>query len=141
MRTVASVRMAMWGLSCTNDAGIVSKSAEGLAKMMTVHVAVSEATGLTIPEKETETMLPHEHQTRHPGPRPSSLKRQHRGIGRRSSQYTYPNGATHEESADPLLEESAGPPLETNRQLCLMWAYPISVRAGIVRYDDPLRSV
>ena len=33
------------------------KSAEGLAKMMTVIVTVFEAAGLTVSEKETETML------------------------------------------------------------------------------------
>ena len=33
------------------------KSAEGLAKMMTVIVAVFEAAGLTVSEKKTETML------------------------------------------------------------------------------------
>ena len=39
-----------------DDAGIVSKSADGLAKMMTVIVTVFEAAGLTVSEK-TETML------------------------------------------------------------------------------------
>ena len=39
------------------DAGIVSKSAEGLAKMMTVIVTVFEAAGLTVSEKKTETTL------------------------------------------------------------------------------------
>ena len=36
---------------------IVSKSAEGLAKMMTVILTVFEAAGLTVSEKKTETML------------------------------------------------------------------------------------
>ena len=43
-----------------DDAGIVStvrKSADGLAKMMTVIVTVFEAAGLTVSEKKTETML------------------------------------------------------------------------------------
>jgi len=40
-----------------DDAGIASKSAEGLAKMMTVIVTVFEAVGLTVSEKKTETML------------------------------------------------------------------------------------
>ena len=39
-----------------DDAGVVSKSAEGFAKMMTVIVTVFEAAGLTVSEK-TETML------------------------------------------------------------------------------------
>ena len=42
---------------CADDAGIVSKSAEGRAKMMTVIVTVFEAAGLTVSEKKTETML------------------------------------------------------------------------------------
>ena len=40
-----------------DDAGIVSKSAEGLAKMTTVIATVFEAAGLTVSEKNTETML------------------------------------------------------------------------------------
>ena len=37
-----------------DDAGTVSKSAEGLAKMMTVVVAVFEAAGLTVSEKKED---------------------------------------------------------------------------------------
>ena len=40
-----------------DDAGIMSKSVDGLAKMMTVIVSVFEAAGLTVSEKKTETML------------------------------------------------------------------------------------
>ena len=40
-----------------DDAGIVSRSAGGLAKMMTVIVTVFEVAGLTVSEKKTETML------------------------------------------------------------------------------------
>ena len=40
-----------------DDAGIVSKLAESLAKMMTVIVTPFEAAGLTVSEKKTETML------------------------------------------------------------------------------------
>ena len=39
------------------DAGIASKLAEGLAKMMTVIVTVFEAAGLTVSEKKTEALL------------------------------------------------------------------------------------
>jgi len=39
------------------NAGIVSMSAGGLAKMMTVIVTVFEAAGLTVSEKKTEIML------------------------------------------------------------------------------------
>ena len=41
---------------CADDAGIVTTSAEGLAKMMTVIVTAIEAAGLSVSEK-TETML------------------------------------------------------------------------------------
>ena len=51
------VRRAVWGMLYADDAGVVSKSAEGLAKMMTVIVTVFEAAGLTVREKKTETML------------------------------------------------------------------------------------
>ena len=51
------VRKAVWGMLYAGDAGIVSKSAEGLAKMMSVIVTVFEAAGLTVSEKKTETML------------------------------------------------------------------------------------
>ena len=40
-----------------DDAGIVSKLAEGLAKMMIVIVTVFKAAGLTVSEKKTEIML------------------------------------------------------------------------------------
>ena len=54
---LACVRRAVWGMLYADDAGIVSNSAEGLAKMMTVIVTVVfEAAGLTVSEK-TETML------------------------------------------------------------------------------------
>ena len=54
---LARVRRAVWGMLYANDAGIVSKSADGLAKMMTVIATVFEAAGLTVSEKKTETML------------------------------------------------------------------------------------
>ena len=45
------VRKAVWGMLYADDAVIVSKSAEGLAKMMTVIVTVFEAAGLTVSKK------------------------------------------------------------------------------------------
>ena len=51
------VQRAVWGMLYADDAGIVSKSAEGLAKMKTVIVTIFEAAGLTVSEKKTETML------------------------------------------------------------------------------------
>ena len=50
------VRKAVWGMLHA-DAGIVSASAEGLTKMMTVIATVFEAACLTVSEKKTATML------------------------------------------------------------------------------------
>ena len=54
---LACVPRAVWGMLYADKAGNVSKSAEGLAKMMTVIVTVFEAAGLAVSEKKTETML------------------------------------------------------------------------------------
>ena len=51
------VRNAVWGMLYADDAGIVSTSAEGLAKIVTVIVSVFEAAGLTVSENKTEIML------------------------------------------------------------------------------------
>ena len=53
---LACVRRSVWGMLYTDDAGIVSNSAEGLGTM-TVIVTVFEAVGLTVSETKTETML------------------------------------------------------------------------------------
>ena len=54
---LACVRRSIWGILFVDDAGIVSKSAEGLVKMMTVIAAVFEAVSLTVSGKKTETIL------------------------------------------------------------------------------------
>ena len=51
------VRRAVWGMLYADDAGIVSRSPAGLAKMMTVIVEVFGAFALTVSEKKTETLL------------------------------------------------------------------------------------
>ena len=51
------VRRAVWGMLYADDAGIVSRSSAGLARMMTVIVEVFGAFGLTVSEKKTETLL------------------------------------------------------------------------------------
>ena len=51
------VRRAVWGMLYADHAGIVSRSPAGLARMMTVIVEVFGAFGLTVSEKETETLL------------------------------------------------------------------------------------
>ena len=40
-----------------DDAGVVSKSAEGLARMMTIIVEVFREFGLTVSERKTETLV------------------------------------------------------------------------------------
>ena len=50
---LACVRREVWGMLCADDAGILSKSVEGLEKMMTVIVTVFEAASLIVSEKET----------------------------------------------------------------------------------------
>ena len=54
---MASVRRAVQGMWYIIDAGIVSKSAEGLARGMTVIETVFEATDITVSEKRTEIIL------------------------------------------------------------------------------------
>ena len=51
------VRRAVWGMLYADDAGIVSRSLAGLARMMTVIVEVFGAFGLTVSEKKAETLL------------------------------------------------------------------------------------
>ena len=51
------VRRAVWRMLYTDDAGIVSRSPAGLARMMTVIVEVFGAFGVTVSEKKTETLL------------------------------------------------------------------------------------
>ena len=52
-RPLDCVRRAVWGMFSADDAGIASKSAEGLAKIMTVIVTVFETAGLAVSEKNT----------------------------------------------------------------------------------------
>ena len=54
---VERVRKAVWGMLYSDDAGVVSRPAEGLAGMMTLVVEVFEEFGLTVSEKKTETLL------------------------------------------------------------------------------------
>ena len=74
---LAPVRRAVWVMLYANDAGVVSQSAEGLAKTMAVPVTVFEAAGLTVSEKKTETTLLHT-SAGPDNPRPTSLRRSSR---------------------------------------------------------------
>ena len=49
-------RRAVWGMLYTDDACIVSRSPQGLAKMMEVMVEVYRAFALTVSAKKKETM-------------------------------------------------------------------------------------
>ena len=51
------VRRAVWGMMYADDAGIVSRSPAGLARIMTVIMEVFGAFGLAVSEKKTETLL------------------------------------------------------------------------------------
>ena len=54
------VRRAVWGMLYADDACIVSRSPQELAKMMEVIVEVCRAFGLTVSAKKTETLcMPH----------------------------------------------------------------------------------
>ena len=51
------VRRAVWGMLYADDAGVVSKSAEGLARMMTIIVEVFREFGLTMSERKAEILV------------------------------------------------------------------------------------
>ena len=51
------VQRAVWAMPYADDAGIVSRSPAGLARMMTLIVEVTGAFGLTMSENKTETLL------------------------------------------------------------------------------------
>ena len=51
------VRRAVWGMLYADDAGDVSRSQEGLTRMLIIIVEVFVAFGLTVSEKKTETLL------------------------------------------------------------------------------------
>ena len=58
---------------CADDAGIVSRSPAGLARMMTLIVEVTVAFGLTMSENKTETLLMRApEKTQKPGETPTS---------------------------------------------------------------------
>ena len=54
---VERVRRAIWGMLCADDAGVVSRSAEGLVRMMTVVVEVFAESGLMVSGKKTKTLV------------------------------------------------------------------------------------
>ncbi|CAB1109362.1 unnamed protein product [Ectocarpus sp. CCAP 1310/34] len=64
------VRRAVWGMLYADDAGVVSKSADGLARMMTIIVEVFREFGLTVSERKTETLVMRVKERQRPPPPP-----------------------------------------------------------------------
>ena len=54
--TLEMVWRAVWGMLYAGDAGVVSTSPRGLAKMMDVIVVACQEFGLTVLEKKTKAM-------------------------------------------------------------------------------------
>eukprot|EP00752_Nemacystus_decipiens_P002428 g2287.t1 len=67
------VRRAVWGMLYADDAGVVSKSAEGLGRMMTIIVEVFREFGLTVSERKTLTLVMREREKHPPPPPPPPL--------------------------------------------------------------------
>ena len=83
------MRRAVWGMLYGDDVGVVSMSAEGLAKMMTIIVTVFEAAGLTLFKRKTETtFLLYDNQTRQPSPHLLTSDQLAMGMNRRPRLYT-----------------------------------------------------
>ena len=80
---LACLRRAVWGTLYADDAGIVSKSAEGVAKMIVI-VTVFEAAGLKYLRIRLRPCYC-EHRTRHLVPHRSSSRQQARGVDRQRS--------------------------------------------------------
>ena len=117
-------RRAAWGMLYEDDAGIVSQSAEGLAKMMTVIVTVFEVAGLTISEKKTETMLL---RTPNQAPRTSPLVIEAAGQRyRQTMQFLYLGG---------LVVASADIMPEIMRRIRLAWACYNRFKWEVYSYD------
>ena len=92
------VRRAVWGMLYADDACIVSRSPQGLAKMMEVIVAVCRAFVLTVSAKKTETVCM-------PPPRTPRTMVQIEAAGQTYKQvqsFTYPGGAVTESRTCPL---------------------------------------
>ena len=81
------VRRAVWAMLYADDAGVVSKSADGLATMMTIIVEVFRGFGLTASEKKTETLLM-QVKDNQPPPRPSPPPLVIQAAGQRYAQTT-----------------------------------------------------
>ena len=114
-------RSAAWSMLYADDAGIVSQSAEGVAKMMTVIVSVFEAVNLTVSEKKTATMLL---RTPNQAPQTSPLVID---AARQTMQLLYLHG---------LVVASSGILSEITRRVRLEWACYNRFKGGLYDMED-----
>ena len=114
------VRRAIWGMLYADDAGIVSRSPAGLARMMTVIVEEFGAFGLTASEKKTETLLMRApEKTQQPGetPTPPLPALEITAAGQKCHQvhqFVYLGG---------LITEDADITRDINRRTKIAWGY------------------
>ena len=111
------VRRAVWGMLYVDDACIVSRSPQGLAKMMEFIVEVCRAFALTVSAKKTETMCM-------PPPRtPRTMVRIEAAgqIYKQVQSFTYPGGAVTEPRICPL-KSPGGPRMLDAHQAVLTGA-------------------
>ena len=93
-------RRAVWGMLYADDAGVVSRSQEGLTRMMTTIVEVFGALGLTVSEKKTKTLLTRtpEKQPKKGGPPPPPLAIEAAGQKyAQTAQFRYLGGLVNED--------------------------------------------
>ena len=92
---LACVRRSVWGMMYADNAGIVSKSWEDLAKTMAVIVIIHEAAGLTVRRKQKRGQCCCAHSTRCPRHHRSSSKQRARGTCRQCSFCTWAVSSMH----------------------------------------------
>ena len=93
-------RRAVWGMLYANDAGVVSRSQEGLTRMMTTIVDVFGEYGLTVSEKKTETLLmwaPKKQPKKGGSPPPSHVIEAAGQKYAQTTQFRYPGGLVNED--------------------------------------------
>ena len=112
---------------CADDAGIVSKSVDSLAKMMTVIVTVFEAAGLTVSEK-SKTML-----LRTPDQAPCTSPLVIEAAGQRyTDNAVFVSGRSYRRKRRYYArDQTAGP---------TRMGMPQSIQAGAVRYGGTTKS-
>ena len=108
-------RRAVWGMLYADDAGVVSRSQEGLTRMMTTIVEVFGEFGLTVSEKKTETLLMRvpEKQPKKGGPPPPPLVIEAAGKKYvQAAQFRYLGGLVNEdgELGPSIRMHDVGPP-------------------------------